>query len=241
MGLTVLMYHNVSADRSDGLTIPAEKLGMQLGYLAKAGYRSLLFSELKSMHSRQQRLPRKSLVLTFDDAYRSYREHVVPLLLQYGFTATLFVPVSFVGKTNLWDGGNEPILTSEELKDISMAGHTEIGIHSFAHTSYAEMDDQAIEKDLGFCFQYLSGAGIPYIRVLAYPFGALPRKDKGRLEGMTGIFRRMGLDFALRIGNRVNPWPLRDPYQIQRIDIKGTDSYLRFRLKLIRYVAKRLP
>ena len=241
MGLTVLMYHNVSAERSDGLTIPFARLDQQFGYLSRAGYRSLLFSELKRLHAQQRNLPGKTLILTFDDAYRSYREFVVPLLLKYGFSANLFVPVSYIGQINLWDGGTEAILTNEELQEVSLAGHTEIGIHSFAHTSYSDMDEQAIEQDLENCLQHLSGAGIPFVRVLAYPYGAIPRRDKRRMESLNGIFQRTGLDFALRIGNRINPWPLRNPYQIQRIDIKGTDSFFRFRLKLIRYVAKRLP
>jgi len=38
--------------------------------------------------------------------------------------------------------------------------------------------------------------------------------------------------YALRIGNRVNSFPLRHPYEVQRIDIKGEDSFLKFKLKL---------
>ena len=37
---------------------------------------------------------------------------------------------------------------------------------------------------------------------------------------------------AFRIGNRVNKFPFKNKYEIQRIDIKGQDSLLKFKLKL---------
>jgi hypothetical protein len=49
---------------------------------------------------------------------------------------------------------------------------------------------------------------------------------------MKEIFRTSRLQFALRIGNRVNRWPLKDPYEVKRIDIKGTDSFSTFITKL---------
>jgi hypothetical protein len=36
----------------------------------------------------------------------------------------------------------------------------------------------------------------------------------------------------LRIGNQINKFPFKNPYEIMRIDIKGEDSLLKFKLKL---------
>jgi hypothetical protein len=49
---------------------------------------------------------------------------------------------------------------------------------------------------------------------------------------MNEIFRNAHIQFALRIGNRVNHWPPKDPYTLKRIDIKGTDNFYTFKTKL---------
>ena len=36
------------------------------------------------------------------DGYRNFREHALPLLTEFGFKATIFVPVDYVGKRPLW-------------------------------------------------------------------------------------------------------------------------------------------
>ena len=48
--------------------------------------------------------PGKPVVaITFDDGYRSVREHALPILEQHGFPATMFVPTAYVGDENRWD------------------------------------------------------------------------------------------------------------------------------------------
>jgi hypothetical protein len=49
---------------------------------------------------------------------------------------------------------------------------------------------------------------------------------------MKDLFRDFKFDFALRIGNRINHVPFNDPYELKRIDIKGTDSMYTFTIKL---------
>jgi len=49
---------------------------------------------------------------------------------------------------------------------------------------------------------------------------------------MKELFRDYKLIFAVRIGNRINSLPIRDPYELKRIDIKGTDSLFTFKIKL---------
>ena len=132
-GLPVLMYHAVSAGSADGLNIPAETLELQFMYLKEKGYRSLSLKQLAALVNEGGRLPKKSFVLTFDDAYQSVEDKLLPLLERYDFCASIFVPVAFIGKSNLWDDGSIPLLTAESLQKISRNPHLEIGLHSFLH------------------------------------------------------------------------------------------------------------
>jgi len=231
-GLPVLMYHKVSEQVNDGLTISSDKLELHFAYLKEKGYLTISFRELKLRMADREPLPKKTIILTFDDAYRSFKDLAIPLLKKYGFKASVFVPLAFLGKTNIWDRGNDPIMTADELKQIAAGGAVEIGLHSFLHRNYADLALQDMEEDLKNCYSLMDFHHIPFVRVLAYPYGGFPRKDPDLKSKMTDLFNRLELDYALRIGNRVNPYPIRSPYEIKRIDIKGGDSFFTFRIKL---------
>jgi peptidoglycan/xylan/chitin deacetylase (PgdA/CDA1 family) len=231
-GLPILMYHKVSEGNLDGITISTEKLRKQFDYIRKKGYQTLSFEDLSTAIKTGNPLPKRPLILTFDDAYRSFRELAVPLLKTYGFKASVFIPVGFMGGTNSWDNGTDPILSAAEIKELANEGNIEFGIHSFLHRSYSELDPAGMENDLELCIQTLGYHNIPFVRVLAYPYGSYPKKDLWLNAGMKEVFRTSRLQFALRIGNRINSWPLKDLYEVKRIDIKGTDNFYTFKTKL---------
>jgi peptidoglycan/xylan/chitin deacetylase (PgdA/CDA1 family) len=231
-GLPILMYHKVSERETDGITISAGKLRRQFEYIRRKGYRTLSFNDLAAAIRSGNPLPQKTLILTFDDAYRNFTEHALPLLTAYGFKATVFIPVGFMGKTNSWDNGSDPILSAGEIRELANAGSTEFGIHSFLHRSYEGLDRAGMEQDLNLCIETLAYHNIPFVRVLAYPYGGFPKNDPQLRAGMKEIFRTVRLQFALRIGNRINRWPPKDIYEMKRIDIRGTDNFYTFKTKL---------
>ena len=238
-GLAILMYHKLSENRSDSLTISADKFDLQMMYLKEKGYQTITFSELKTLCDAGEKLPKKTIIISFDDAYSSFKELALPLLKKYGFKATLFVPVAYVGKTNIWDQGQDSILPAQTLKQLTIQGDVEIGLHSFLHRNWADLAIEDMEEDLQNCFQSLDFWAIPFVRVLAYPYGGFPKKDEHLKSQMTMLFQRLKMIYAVRIGNRINPFPLQNPYEIKRIDIKGTDSFFIFKIKMKKGRAKR--
>lgn len=228
------MYHKVADDQPDGMTVTADMLDLQLSYLAEKGYETISFLDLKGSMETGKELPKRPVIITFDDAYENFLTHALPVLKRLKMKATLFVPVAFIGKTNLWDRGSEKILTAEQLKRIQDDGLIEIGVHSFLHRSFGELAPEDMKEDLENCFNTLEFHHILTSRVLAYPFGGYPKKDPEMNRQMKEIFAAMQLWFAVRIGNRINPLPVKDRYELKRIDIKGTDSFRTFRIKLAR-------
>jgi len=228
------MYHKISNDLSDGLTLPVGELEKQLKHISKRGYATISFLDLKESMETGKALVEKPIILTFDDAYENFLTHAFPLLSRYSMKATLFVPVAFMGKTNIWDKGNDPILTPDQIKKVQDDGLVEVGIHSFLHRSYAEMTTEDMKEDLENCFSTMEHHLIRTSRVLAYPYGGYPKKDPELKQQMKELFVAMQIWFAARIGNRINALPVKDRYEIKRIDIKGTDSFSTFKTKLKR-------
>ncbi|MBR8699826.1 polysaccharide deacetylase family protein [Enterococcus casseliflavus] len=63
----------------------------QIDFFKAENYHTLTLAEVKDFYFRQQPLPEKSVLLTFDDCYQSMKEYAYPLLKEAGFKATAFV------------------------------------------------------------------------------------------------------------------------------------------------------
>ena len=237
-GLPVLMYHNISEELADRLNIPVDKFELQLMYLKEKGYQTISLKQLSDLIRDRGRLPKKTVLLTFDDAYLSVEKILLPLLERYQFNAVVFVPVAFIGKSNMWDDGKLQILSAESFQKLSRNKHIEIGFHSFLHRSYYDLAPEDMEEDLKNCQETLDFYKIPYVRAMAYPYGGYPKKDKKLKQEMFDLFRTSGIEFAFRIGNKINRYPFKENYELKRIDIKGTDSFFIFKIKLKKGRAK---
>jgi peptidoglycan/xylan/chitin deacetylase (PgdA/CDA1 family) len=225
--LPILMYHNVSSneDLSSGLTIAVQKLENQFRYLVENEFTSFHLSELEKLTA----IPSKSVVITFDDVTVNQLDYAVPLLVKYNLKATFFIPFSYIGKADLWNEGKEPIMSLQQLQQLD--SRVELGFHSFDHKKYAEMSEAEINEDFEKCNQIIEQNGLKVYNALAYPYGNYPKKEPKK-SLFNSVLKQNNVKMGLRIGNKVNRFPFKNPYEIMRIDVKGEDSMLKFKLKL---------
>ena len=227
-GLPILMYHKVSDDWNDNLTISVKNLEKQFNYLSSHGYTCLPLGRL--LEKDQNLQTGKVFALTFDDGYVNNLNYLYPLLEKYNFHCTIMLPVGFLGKTNVWDKGNEPIMNFDQLLSMD-SRFVSYGLHSYRHESLLTMSSEEIITDIKTCINELNFNGIAYLPIIAYPYGAYPR-DKVNKAFFAKILEQLGILYGFRIGNRVNKWPMKNCYEVKRIDIKGTDSFWAFKTKL---------
>ena len=225
--LPILMYHHVHPSEGDGLTISEKNLEKQFKHLAESGYRSFHLKELLRLNA----MPKgKNILITFDDAYVSQLQLALPLLKKYKLKATFFVPLSFLGKTDSWNTSSLEVMTLEQLKSLDPEV-VELGFHSFLHKKYTELSNAEIADDTRKCVEFVSKNALNFSPAIAYPYGKFPR-DKRSNETFNKIMAQNGIQFGLRIGNRINQFPFKKPYEIERIDVKGEWSLLKFRQKI---------
>ena len=224
--LPILMYHNVSEDKnSKGLTIFKNKLEEQFAYLNEKGYTTYHFSELENKAS----INPKSVIITFDDVTVNQLVYAVPLLEKYNLKATFFIPFEYIGNVDLWNSGKENIMSIEQLKALD--GKVELGLHSFAHKRYATLTKEEINDDFSKCFEIIEQNELKVYNALAYPYGNYPKKEPNKSK-FIAVLKQNNVKAGLRIGNKINKFPFKNPYEIMRIDVKGEDSLLKFKLKL---------
>ena len=229
--LPILMYHSVCTHSKDskGLTISVAALEAQCSYLANNGYHSFHFSELENFNNTKQ-LPKKSVIITFDDVYVNQYENAYPLLKKYNLKSTFFIPFKFVDAYDSWHSNSKKIMSITQLKALDPAV-VELGMHSFNHDNYNTLSAEEIRSDFEGCDKFIRENQLKINRSLAYPFGKYPRKNPEKNQFFNAL-KEQQIIYGLRIGNRVNLFPFRNNYEVQRIDIKGEDSLNTFKMKL---------
>lgn len=225
--LPILMYHDVSVENGKNLTISVKNLEKQFKYLSEKNYKSF---HLEEMLQSSQLPEGKNIVITFDDAYVSQMQLALPLLKKYNLKATFFVPLDFLGNTDTWNTSSLEIMDLKQLKSLD-PNIVELGFHSFYHNKYTELSNAEIEADTRRCIAFVSENELRFSPVLAYPYGKFPR-EKARNEVFNKILKQNGIQFGFRIGNRINQFPFKKPYEIERIDVKGAWSLLKFQQKI---------
>src|SRR4029077_16691020 len=121
----ILCYHNLGPQSKGRLVLGVKSFEQQMRYLKSQGYRVVSLKEFLEFVSLKKQLPGKSLVLTFDDGYRSFSQYAYPVLKELGFAATLFVYTDYIGA-----GINA--LSWADLKKLAAEGF-DIQAHSKSH------------------------------------------------------------------------------------------------------------
>jgi len=98
--LAVLTYHRVDEPADDlypGLisATPAD-FAAQVGWLARS-YNLVSLADVLARREGGPALPPRSVLITFDDAYRDFATHAWPALRAHGVPVALFVPTAFPG------------------------------------------------------------------------------------------------------------------------------------------------
>jgi peptidoglycan/xylan/chitin deacetylase (PgdA/CDA1 family) len=171
----VLCYHAVSEDWTARLSITPDRLEQHIRFLLDRGYVGATFTEAVTAPP-----ARRTLAITFDDAFTSVLEHAYPVLSAAGIPGTVFVPTALIGGTPMsWPGIDEWMggpyereltgMTWDEIGTLAQVGW-EIGSHTRTHPDLTEADDDTLAEELG-------GSKADVERMLgtcdsvAYPYG----------------------------------------------------------------------
>lgn len=166
----ILMYHHISLpvtqdalDRS--LAVQPEMFKAHLQYLKAHGYHSITFNQLFSALYYGGPLPKKPVILTFDDGYDDAYKNVYPMLKQFGFSGMFYIITGKVG----WQGQ----ATWPQLREMLRNG-MQMGSHTINHVDMGqalEVSQAQAQRELRASQDTLQKQlGIP-IQQFCYPSG----------------------------------------------------------------------
>jgi len=143
MQIPVLMYHEIVSgtpstallDRIQGsYLVSSETFEKQMAYLKQERYTSVSPLGAVDILKTGKKVNIKPIVITFDDGYEGNYLNALPILKQYGLSATFFVTAGFVGR--------ECMLTWDQIREMNHEKMS-IGSHCLSHpvlTSLTKVD-----------------------------------------------------------------------------------------------------
>jgi len=145
--LPVLMFHyieDVPSDSSDQmrykLSFSPQKLEQLLIFFEERNIKTLTFWDLKRIIERKKEFPKKAIILTFDDGYKSHYDNAFPILKKYNAKGVFFI-ISSKPDNDLnyasWD----------QLKEMADNGQ-EIASHTVSHPNLANLSKVEIRNEL---------------------------------------------------------------------------------------------
>lgn len=174
----ILIYHSISRNATSKFkpfTVPPTLFAEQMAYLHRHGFTPITVTRL--VHALSQEgaaLPERTVVLTFDDGFADFFTDAFPILKQYNFTATLYVPTAFINGTSRWlrrEGeGTRSMLTWNQLSEITTFG-IECGAHSHSHLQLDVLPLSAATHEIVQSKELLEQHLGLKVSSFAYPFG----------------------------------------------------------------------
>jgi peptidoglycan/xylan/chitin deacetylase (PgdA/CDA1 family) len=171
----ILMYHEIATrtETKSRLAVDPASFAEQLGSLYEGGFHALTAREVaSSLASEEPRLPERPVVITFDDGYADFHSRALPLLVEYGFAATVFVTTGWVAEIGGRPGTAPPgrMLSWSQIEEASGCG-IEFAAHSHTHPQFDRLSEPTLQKELTDSKVELEDRlGVP-VTGLAYPFG----------------------------------------------------------------------
>lgn len=234
----VLMYHHVEPAplrpvpaHPDSYVTP-EELARHLDLLVRRGFSTLTLAEAARRFHAGEAIPRRTVVLTFDDGCRCFADHALPALRTRGMAATLFAVSGELGGHNRWDDAagerHEELLGAGPLRRVAAHG-VEIGSHGATHADLSALDPDrpadaaaleretagskaALEEDLGFP-----------VTTFCYPYGRTS-------PAAAAAARQAGYRAAVAIHDHPGAVP-GDPWALPRMIVRPGEGSLELWLK----------
>ena len=204
----ILMYHHVGiANHSRMDTVSPQRFEWHMAYLKKHRFNVLPLSTLVHIIQEGKPLPRKSVVITFDDGYEDNYAQAFPVLKKYGFPATIFVITDVLNAKDY--------LSTAQMKEMSAHG-IEIGSHTRAHAYLPGILGEKLVEEVKGSKDWLERElGVPIVN-FAYPAGGFTEEVKQAVQDA-------GYESACTT-NRGYDRFMRDTYELKRVRFSDQDD-----------------
>ncbi len=191
----ILQYHHVSDTSPASTSVKPALFSQHLDYLEQNKFHVLPLTEVTDALRNSRPLPEKTVVITFDDAYKDIYTEAFPLLRKKGWPFTLFVSTGSVDK------GYGNFLTWAQIGDMARHKAT-IANHTLNHDHLVEKKAnenkkqwlRRVELDIVSTEARIKEKTGQAVRHFAWPYGETMPELRALITrlGFTGLGQHSG-------------------------------------------------
>lgn len=221
----VFLYHGFCeqrrADDPENLLVEVSALEEQLRFLLDRGWEPLTLGRWLEIESGAAPRPRRSFLVTIDDALVSVLDLAVPVLERLAVPCVVLAPVGLVGRTAEWlpMPADLPLATRDQLV-ATAEGAVEIGLHGWDHTSMVGLGPDELALQVRRGRDELEAWSGRRPRAFAYPFGDHDARARSAVADA-------GFEVGFSVFDDVGPMA------VSRVDVNATDTLSSFRVKTL--------
>lgn len=164
--IPILMYHHVRPYANSEYAVSIDQFKKQMQWLYEEGYQTVSVNDMVTAIQQGKMLPKKSIILTFDDGFMDVYENAYPILTELGYTATMYL---------IEDVINEPTYVTDQVIEELISAGWELGHHSKSHAylpSLMNLDEEVCDSRVRLIERFNQ----PFDS-FAYPFAAKDEKS----------------------------------------------------------------
>lgn len=231
---SILMYHGIAAVDERGVppyyrlnTSPAA-FARQMRFLSDNGYRVLSLGQALANAAQDDCLLANSVVLTFDDGLRDFYTDAFPVLKEYGFTATVFLPTGYIGRVDKRFKGRE-CLSWPEVRELHRAG-IDFGAHTVSHPQLRTLAGDLVAYEIRSSLATIADQlGTP-TESFSYPY-RFPEIDQSFTAYVRSLLAEAGCKYG--VSTRIGRSSAADErYFLKRLPVNSADDIRLFQAKL---------
>ncbi|WP_033915717.1 polysaccharide deacetylase family protein [Campylobacter sputorum] len=232
----VLMYHHI-LPKSGFITSSVDEFDIQMKYLCDKGYKTLTSNEFMLFKQNKIKIPKKSVLITFDDGWRDNFYYAYPILKKYNLKATLFIVSGWIEKSS-----NQNSIKKQDFTPMSHSKAKQNAPHNPAGL-FLNWDEIEKMADVFDFHSHTNGHFDDYFEINSLEDELIKCKDilKTRLGfddthlcWPRGIFDDEKLELAKKLGYKIFyttkrgiNLPDNSLTHIKRISIKSDDKWLK--------------
>lgn len=215
-GVVILLYHRVGGRSRLEVDLPSSLFSAQMDVLQAEGRTVALDGALEILEGTATLTWKDPVVVTFDDGTADFVERALPILVERGIPACLYVATDFVERGRTFPHGGTP-LSWEALREAVSTGLVTVGSHTHRHAVMDRLSPETAGVELDRSRELIQDRLGIEARHFAYPKAVL---SSVAVEAEV----RSRFTSAALGGNRVNPYGRTDPYRLGRTPIQSSDA-----------------
>jgi len=173
-GIVVLMYHRFEENKYPSTNIKIIDFIKQIDLIKKNDF---IFVNANDFEFSLINLKnKKKVLLTIDDAFKSFYDQAWPILKKDKIPFLLFVSTREIGSSGY--------MTWQQIKEISKEKFVHIGNHSFSHDYLVDMTNSEINKDINLAKRDLKKNLGYNSSFFSYPFGEYSNNFKNIVKDL---------------------------------------------------------